>query len=72
MSFRPQSFGTFLGDAIFSSLIGNYSSSEQYHEGSQDDEEPGADPRGHLTDLATVCAQDSGYQKGLRHLRWLS
>ena len=36
----------------------------QYHEGAQDDEEPGAYPGGHLTDLAALHAQDPGYQEG--------
>ena len=36
----------------------------QYHEGAQDDEEPGAYPGGHLADLAALHAQDSGYQEG--------
>ena len=36
----------------------------QYHEGAQDDEEPAADPGGHLADLAALHAQDPGYQEG--------
>ena len=36
----------------------------QYHEGAQDDEEPGAHPGGHLADLAALHAQDPGYQEG--------
>jgi cullin 1 len=36
----------------------------QDHEGSQDVEEPGADPGGCCTNLATVLAQDSRHQEG--------
>jgi hypothetical protein len=37
----------------------------QDHEGAEDDEEPTAHSRGHLTNLATLHAQDSRYQEGL-------
>jgi len=30
----------------------------QNHESEKDDEEPGSDPRSHLTDLPTLRAQD--------------
>jgi len=33
----------------------------QDHEGTQNDEEPASDPRGHLTNFPTVCTEDPGY-----------
>ena len=43
----------------------------QYHEGTKDDEEPGAYPGSHYADLAAVHSQDTRHQEGMLCVSYL-
>ena len=50
---------------IFPTVLMKPACPTQYHESTEDDEEPTFDTGGHFTDLATLYPQDPRYQEGL-------